>query len=182
VWGKLEKCEFSGEFFGVKLQAGGALELRPIRQMDKFCGSHCCTSDVHFGQGRVGADNTCASRSSLMCLFSFLLTPFTSVMRLLIFPNFVHVLHAPQTDPDSADRPNGGHREFSLTDPTIKRVPADINQFCDFDRGVGWHFYNRIGLYGLSSPKSIDRQARLALSKSISCPSMARQSVPSLDR
>jgi hypothetical protein len=38
------------------------VELHSKREVDNFCCSHRRTSDVHFGQGRVGADNTYAFR------------------------------------------------------------------------------------------------------------------------
>ena len=43
-----------------KLRAGE--ELHPKWEMDNFFCSHRCTSDVHFGEGRVGVDSTGASR------------------------------------------------------------------------------------------------------------------------
>src|ERR1700686_1808926 len=50
----------SGGMRNGKLRECG--ELRPKWEIDNFFCSHCRTSSVHFGQGRVGARNTRASR------------------------------------------------------------------------------------------------------------------------
>jgi len=47
---------------GFDRKRGPTVQLRAKWETDNFCYSHCCTSDVHFGQGRAGASNTSASR------------------------------------------------------------------------------------------------------------------------
>ena len=52
----------SGVAKGVGRKRRPKVELHTKREVDNFCCSHRCTSNVHFGQGRAGASNTSASR------------------------------------------------------------------------------------------------------------------------
>jgi hypothetical protein len=56
-----------GSKLGSRRESSPRVELHLNGEMDNFCCSHRCTSSVHFGRGRVGADHTCAFR---YCYFS----------------------------------------------------------------------------------------------------------------
>jgi hypothetical protein len=61
MWGRA-RWPSSGVAKGVGQKRRSTVELHTKREVDNFCCSHRCTSDVHFGQGRAGASNTSASR------------------------------------------------------------------------------------------------------------------------
>jgi len=75
----------------------GAVDgLRAETEMDKFCSSHCCTSDVRLGQGRVRVSaraRPAVSLSILRFLWSSALT--LSEMSFFVLPDFCEPFGCP---------------------------------------------------------------------------------------
>jgi hypothetical protein len=158
---------------GSTLEQEERRELRQEREIDNFSYSHRCTSYVRLW---LGARSVCQHRRvplrHWLRFLPFLLNTFASVMRLLVLPNLVYFFRSPQTDPDPAHRLNRRNWKLSLTYPTTESVPANIHQLCDFNGRISRHFYNRIGLYGMSRRKQLSgawcEDSSCAINKSIS--------------
>jgi hypothetical protein len=71
-------------------------ELRPGWEMDNVSCSQCCTSDVHFGQGRVGV-SALARPAYLGNFFDFLRSSSLALTKVffLVFLNLSNVLRRP---------------------------------------------------------------------------------------
>jgi len=91
--------------------------------------------------------------ASLCSLFSRLATAFAPVMIGFVVSDFLHVIFSPDANLDSSNRPNRRHGKSFLSYPPTESIPADAYEFCHFNGRVGRHFYNRIGLYYLSTKK-----------------------------
>ena len=95
----------SGVMRNGKLRECG--ELRPKWEIDNFFCSHCRTSSVHFGQGRVGARNTRASRwlgfRFLGSLSFALLLSLSPIVLPPKFLNFREIGFSPISEPSTCD-------------------------------------------------------------------------------
>ena len=74
-------------------------------------------------------------------------------MILLIFSDRLNLSFGPKPNSYPSHQFHWRHRELLCPYPTIQRIPADIDDLCNFNGGVSRHLYNRIGLYGMSSKK-----------------------------
>lgn len=74
-----------------------ATELRVVQQIDNLLCSHRCTSDVHFGQGRVRVEARARPVNSV--LYNFFSSPASfSVARHFVRSNVFDILSGPNTD------------------------------------------------------------------------------------
>ncbi len=94
--------------------------LRPQWETDNFCCSHCCTSDVHFGQGRVGALTSTRPAKSIGSFTSLPSTALAPIVVGLVLPNLLHVVQGPEPDVDTAKRLNGRRLNLSFSNPAVK--------------------------------------------------------------
>lgn len=112
--------------------------LRAGMEPDNFCCSHRCTSTVRPGQGRVRCSNTGASRS--VSLFAYdLSTTFAPKSLGLVFSESLYVYFCPKADPKSTEGFRRRYPNLVFSNPTVKRIPADANQFRDFGGRIFSH-------------------------------------------
>src|ERR1700722_6209586 len=104
-------------------------ELRPEWEIDNVSCSHCCTSDVHFGQGRVGVTSTGASRYSLLlfgslpCLSVDTLTP---IPRFLVFLDHCKILFGPTFRKPTANDARNWRGYLLPVNPTPERLRVNL--------------------------------------------------------
>ncbi len=91
--------------------------------------------------------------TSLCSLLSPLATAFAPIIICFVVSDLLYVAFSPDANLDSSNRLNRRNRKSFLSYPPAESVPADAHEFCYFNSRVGRHFYNRIGLYELSSKK-----------------------------
>lgn len=110
----------SGAAKGVGQKRRPSLELRTKREVDNFCCSHRCTSDVQFGQERVGALTSARSATSLGWFSSFRSTALTPVVLGLVFPSLLHIIDSPETNLNAAERLNWRRLDLPQSYPAMK--------------------------------------------------------------
>ena len=107
-------------------------KLRPEWEMDNFFCSHCCTSDVHFGQGRVGVTSTDASRYSLDLRFPLLnivpsSLPFAKMLLLVLF-HFGESILVPVSKSCTRDVLSNRSRNKTSLNPPANRSSMNSKQ------------------------------------------------------
>jgi len=115
--------------------------LHPHWEMDNFCCSHRCTSDVHFGQGRVGASTSARPASSFCRPLKLLATALTPIMFGLVLPDLRNICVAPKSNLHPSECLSGRCLNPLLSNPAVKSTRSNSKQPGNLNRRIRLHKY-----------------------------------------